>query len=284
MIKKCPEPVSDEGVSEVIGAILLVSLSVIGIAVISVMLFSSAPSEVVPVVDILAGKSGTGEFYLYNNGGDSLKSGEYRVLVDLNDGNGYVPGDFSAPSGGTWSPGDGIKYVGPGMPIGTKIVYIGGDTETLLSSSPVLYSNQTVANVSVIGDIGTSTGGDDINITESPIEITNDEDELAVEFEVRMNEPVLNVTIDKSVFVADRVDIVYYDYDHTGDGGAKDAIAQTMDTTDNVDYQAVISGLQVLLSTSDLPANVSLSIIGYNETEGTTYMTNGMFLVSRNNK
>jgi hypothetical protein len=281
MIKKSLKLVSDEGVSEIIGAILLISLSVIGIAVISVMLFSSAPSEVVPVVDILAGKSGTGEFYLYNNGGDSLRSGEYRVLVDLNDGNGYVPGDFSEPPGGTWSSGDAIKYDGPGMPVGTKIVYTGGGTETLLSSSPVIYSNQTVANVSLIGDIGIVPGttNEDFNVTQ--IIITNDED-LELDFDTSKDSPRVNITIDSDGFVADRADVVLYNYENLPNNANNlKAAVQKMVKLNDFDFTTEFTELNNLFGNGIFPTNISMTVIAYNESLGESHMMNVIFDVEK---
>jgi hypothetical protein len=277
-----PNRVGDNsGVSELIGAMLLILLAIIGIAIISVMLLSSSGSEVIPKVDILAGKSGSGGFYLYNNGGDSLKNGEYRVLVDLNDGNGYVDGQFSQPPGGVWSPGDSITYTGLGIPLSAMLVYTGGETEALLSSSSIVYSNESIADISTSADVGEITPGIG-NVTVSPIIITNDEGDLAVEFEARMNEPSLNITMDNSIFIADRVDIVYYDYDNTGYGGSKNAIAKRMTTDNGVDYSTMITDLNVLLSANVLPTNISLSIIAYNETEKTSYLRNVIFEVVRN--
>jgi len=281
MIKKGLRPVSDEGVSEIIGAILLISLSVIGIAVIAVMLFSSAPSEVVPVVDILAGKSGTGEFYLYNNGGDSLKSGEYRVLVDLNDGSGYVPGDFSEPADGTWSPGDAIEYEGPGMPIGTRIVYTDGGTETLLSSSPVVYSNQTVANVSVLGDTGISSGTtpEELNITQ--VIITNDQD-LEIDFDNSKDSPLVNITIDSDGFLADRVDVILYNYENLPNNANNlKAAVQKMVKLNDFDFTTEFIELNSLFGNGIFPTNISMTVIAYNESLEESHMMNVIFDVEK---
>lgn len=281
MLKKSLKLVSDEGVSEIIGAILLISLSVIGIAVISVMLFSSAPSEVVPVVDILAGKSGTGEFYLYNNGGDSLRSGEFRVLVDLNDGNGYVPGDFSEPSGGMWSSGDAIKYEGPGMPIGTKIVYTGGDSETLLSSSPVVYSNQTIGNVSVIGDTGFISDVEDDNYNVTQVIITNDED-LQLDFDNSKDSPLVNISIDSDGFLADRVDVVLYNYeDIPNNANNLKAAVQKMIKLNDFDFTTEFEELHKLFGNGIFPTKISMTVIAYNESLEETHMMNVMFDVEK---
>lgn len=80
-----PETIwGDSGVSEVIGAVLLVALVVIGGAVVATFVFSGPTPKEVPHLTFAAVKNDTQDTYLtlHHTGGDTLLWGDYRVIVD----------------------------------------------------------------------------------------------------------------------------------------------------------------------------------------------------------
>jgi hypothetical protein len=103
----------DEGVSEVIGAILLVSLAVLGVAIVAVALFSQpAPSEI-PQVSVVAGATAENTtFVLLHEGGDALSQGNYRIYVDTGSGLVDRTENFTLAGDDVWSIGENLTYAG----------------------------------------------------------------------------------------------------------------------------------------------------------------------------
>ncbi len=71
----------DYAISENIGAILLVSLVVMGIAVVSVIITGFGVPTEVPSISMISDTS-AGDLFLYHGGGDSLKKGDFFVRID----------------------------------------------------------------------------------------------------------------------------------------------------------------------------------------------------------
>lgn len=103
---------NEGGVSETIGAILLVGLTVISVAIVGVFFFSQPVAEEVPAVDVLISNVGT-TLLFQHNGGDSLNKEDFTI---------YVEGDAVAASNLTitppgdwpWSVGETIQYTAAG--------------------------------------------------------------------------------------------------------------------------------------------------------------------------
>lgn len=130
---------NEEGVSEVIGAILLVSLAVIGVALVAVVLFSQpAPTEV-PQVSIVAGTTaGNTSFVLLNEGGDALEEGSYRIYMDTGTGLVDRTGDFSLAGDDIWSIGENLTYDGADVANITRVIVAtvdSGGGETVIAAS-----------------------------------------------------------------------------------------------------------------------------------------------------
>ena len=92
----------DDGVSEIVGTILLIVLVVAAAGLIAVLLFSQTLPEKIPDVNFLVGSnSARTTLYLYHNGGDMLRIGDFAVLVN------GVSRPFSLEGGGQyWALGD----------------------------------------------------------------------------------------------------------------------------------------------------------------------------------
>jgi FlaG/FlaF family flagellin (archaellin) len=110
---------SSSGVSEVIGAILLVSIVALLVAVIGVYLFSQPVPQKIPNLNFMTGVDSTrSTLYLYHNGGDTLTKGEFKVLLDGVEAS-YVVADD------TWSLGKNlvVDITNKPMPKSVQLVY-----------------------------------------------------------------------------------------------------------------------------------------------------------------
>ncbi|NVO65948.1 type IV pilin N-terminal domain-containing protein [Methanofollis tationis] len=124
--------IDEQGVSEVIGAVLLVSLAVLGVAIVAVALFSQPPPSEIPHVSVVAGTTADNTtFVLLHEGGDALAAGNYRIYVD--NGSGLVDRttEFSLAGDDIWSIGENLTYTGGGTPERVVISVVdsgGGET------------------------------------------------------------------------------------------------------------------------------------------------------------
>jgi hypothetical protein len=120
-----------EGVSEVIGSLILVGIVVIGVAIVGVLLLANpTPSKVPAFHPIISNQSRT--IYLYHKGGDPLWMGQFKILVDGGDQTGNFT--FLSPGSDPWSVGETLTVVSPSMP--RRVVIIlnqSGGGATILS-------------------------------------------------------------------------------------------------------------------------------------------------------
>jgi hypothetical protein len=128
-----------DGVSEVIGAILLISVVSVAVAIIAVGLLSTPPPVEVPHVNVVAVKNAT-MVALIHDGGDTLNPDEF--FIKLNDGELLDPlkGDFDGHRSGEWpwSIGDQLYITSQPLPNQVDIIYRGQGTEVLMDSIEVL--------------------------------------------------------------------------------------------------------------------------------------------------
>lgn len=122
----------DSGVSEVVGAILLISVVVIAVSVIAVVLFSQQTPQKIPNVNIMVGTDNKvpPTLYLYHNGGDTLTAGNFNVLVD------GVIKPFSISGGGIeWSLGKNLVVPVSTVPKNVVLVYNSSGTGSVVLRS-----------------------------------------------------------------------------------------------------------------------------------------------------
>jgi hypothetical protein len=124
--------IHEEGVSEVIGAVLLVGLTVLGVAIVVAVLLAGPQTAEIPHATIVAGNE-SGNIALAHEGGDPLNAGEYRIYLDT--GNGLVDetANFTTPPGGVWSIGEAINYTGGAKPGRVVVTAVTGGRETILA-------------------------------------------------------------------------------------------------------------------------------------------------------
>lgn len=98
-----------DGVSEVIGSIMLISLVVLAVAIVGVGILSQPPPVQTQYLDVIPGINSRA-LYLYHNGGDSLNSGDFFVRVDGLD---YYSDSLSIQGGDwPWSIGEMLRIEG----------------------------------------------------------------------------------------------------------------------------------------------------------------------------
>lgn len=252
-----------EAVSELVAAILLISLVIIGVAMVAAVFFSQSGPVAVPQVQTLAGiNPSEGTFYLYNNGGDSLKTGTYTVLVDSGSGYEDKTSDFTLSSGGdVWSVGTALVYdYGSGNPPErVNIVYTGEGIETLISSTPLTaFVNESLwGGIIDEGEVETPPS-DGIGI----VVIENEED-IALGLEDRGGEATVIASVNLT-FVADRVDAAFYNYDNLGDD--RNGLIRNMVLNTSLGpnmYEVPFDELVRITSASELPIRISLTVIAY---------------------
>jgi len=125
----------EEGVSEVIAAVLLVGITVLAVTIMTAILLSGPQPDEVPHAAIVAGINETGSFALTHEGGDPMREGEYRIYIETKTGSGLEnrTGDFTKPAGGVWLVGENITYRGAEMPERVVVTAISGGSETILT-------------------------------------------------------------------------------------------------------------------------------------------------------
>lgn len=121
------------GVSELIGAILLITITVMAVSVIGVMLLSQQGPQEIPNINFMTGTNAAQDhLYLYHNGGDTLTSGEFAVVLDGQ----TMRTDYSISDGSSnWSVGTNLVLSITSPPKTVGLVYTGGRTGNVLLRS-----------------------------------------------------------------------------------------------------------------------------------------------------
>ncbi|MDD1691100.1 MAG: type IV pilin [Methanoregula sp.] len=179
---------STAGVSEVIGAVLLVGLVVAAVAVVAVALFSQSTPEKVPNVNFMVGTDNhvPPTLYLTHNGGDTLASGSFSVYVD-----GNLKSYSVAGGGNQWSLGKNLL-----VPLSTgeapqRIYLVYNQTGTGSSVIGSASANVSVPSGKVAPDIIVRT-------TSVPAICINGSDPQAVLGAVLSNVSVIGAAINQS--------------------------------------------------------------------------------------
>jgi parallel beta-helix repeat protein len=140
----------DAGVSEIIGAVLLIALVVAGGTLVGVALFSQPFPTQTPKVNIVIGADESGTVTLVHNGGEALNPGQYQVYLNQTLWNqSYVNNNTSTPADTTaWSVGNSLT--------------LRGSDANLTDNVTVVYSgssgNVTITSVNAVGTGGAGYG------------------------------------------------------------------------------------------------------------------------------
>ena len=126
---------NETGVSEILGAILLVSIVAMAVTLAGVAVISQPRPDKLPALTAEITTFGR-TILITHNGGDSLQKSEMSIMVDGVD----LKNSFTRPDGSgwsRWSVGDSLMYPVPAidpMPKGVTIYYIGGKSATMIQS------------------------------------------------------------------------------------------------------------------------------------------------------
>ena len=129
---------NETGVSEILGAIILMSVLAVAIGVVGVGLLSQSPAQKIPAisVDITAMNN---MLYLRHDGGDSLSKGEFNITLDGVDKTDSFNSFDDPSSWSTWSTGKTLYYVipsGQNVPTSVQIIYNSGIRASLGDYTP----------------------------------------------------------------------------------------------------------------------------------------------------
>ena len=129
---------NETGVSEVVGAIILMSVLAMAIGVVGVGFLSQSPSQKIPAisVDITAMNN---ILYIRHDGGDSLSKGEFNITLDGVDKTNSFNFLDGPASGSTWTTGKTLYYIipsGENVPASVQIIYNSGISASMGDYTP----------------------------------------------------------------------------------------------------------------------------------------------------
>jgi len=124
---------SDRGVSETIGAVMLISVVVVAVAIFGVVLTSQGTPQNIPALDAVISNVDRTVF-VYHDGGDTLSRQDMYILVNGEKQDFSKNGD---PGWTTWSTGETLSYQVPGTdPVTSiRVVYDNSAASATLSSA-----------------------------------------------------------------------------------------------------------------------------------------------------
>lgn len=256
----------EEAVSEVIGAVLLVSLVVLGVAIVAVALFSQPPPSEIPHVSVVAGNNTT-TFVLFHEGGDTLSQGNYRIYVD--EGSGLVDrtDEFALAGDDIWSIGENLTYTGGGTPerVVVSVVDSGGG-ETVIAE-PYGFGAATAGAYADAGGSGSVTPV--VTVTPTPTPTPQEiivSPEMVTDIEWQQNFDFA-ARIERND--TERVDLIIYNYDDARSGpDRKINSAQAYEMTENAAMDFYYNRTLHITGSIGHPGEmVSITVIAYNATD-----------------
>jgi FlaG/FlaF family flagellin (archaellin) len=128
----CPE----DGVSEVIGSIMLISIVVAAVSIIGVFFFSQPPPEKIPSLNAIIWNDSQ-KIYIRHDGGDPLSYGEIQIYVNGTDQTSRF--NMSTAPNLPWttlSIGNALVYSKGSSPVTTvQVVYTGSGSSAIILAS-----------------------------------------------------------------------------------------------------------------------------------------------------
>ncbi|HNX17699.1 MAG TPA: type IV pilin N-terminal domain-containing protein [Methanoregula sp.] len=123
-----PRGLNNDGVASTIGSVVLIAVVVAGMAILMVAVISQPQPQKIPAMTADVIVTGNG-LCLKHDGGDSLRKGEFQIIVDGED----RTAAFDVPA--TWSVGQVLDYSGydqQNIPRTIQIVYTGTGSGTTI--------------------------------------------------------------------------------------------------------------------------------------------------------
>lgn len=127
----------DSGVSELIGAILLVSLVVMLMMIVTTVIISQPRPEKIPELSMSISNT-TNNVTITHIGGDTLQGGEYRVVIDGKEINPfYYRENSTSPPKEEWSFEKPTLFIDIPPKTSIEVYYYGSSGEILLAKTTV---------------------------------------------------------------------------------------------------------------------------------------------------
>jgi len=146
---------NDNGLSDALGAVVLIAVVAMGITIAGMAILSSPVPDRIPALN--AEVSNTSDtVFIRHTGGDALAHGEYRILADGIDRTDQFLSGTAVPT--QWSVGDTLEYnIPPGtpMPASIQIVAVTGKGESVILQVQV--RPPTLRPTATISPSGTTT-------------------------------------------------------------------------------------------------------------------------------
>ena len=139
-----PIPHNEKAAAEIVGALILISIFCLVIAIIAVGIFSTPPPEKIPALSMqFVADPVTNTISIHHTGGDPIPEGQYRVMVGGTDVTQYVS---NSGTSGNWALGNTLTVNDPYIVVTpdtrVEVVYTGGGRGTYL-----IATNGTVSSV-----------------------------------------------------------------------------------------------------------------------------------------
>ena len=167
----------ESGVSEIMGAIMLISVVVMGVAIIGVLLTSQPPPQKIPALDAVISWDGVDTIYITHNGGDSLQRGEIYVRVDNVVKPFLKTNEPGNPSWSTWSAGESLDYklVPPDQtpPRLVQLIYNGTGSSPVMLASTNFGTGGSTGMPTLVPTVIPTSGGAPVITGITPIAGTN---------------------------------------------------------------------------------------------------------------
>lgn len=212
-----------------VGAVLLLGLTVLSVAVMATILLSGPQPDEIPHATIVAGTGSAGKLALTHEGGDSLRVGEYRIYAGTGGELRDVTDKFTEPPGGAWSIGETLVY-DAGTPEKVVVTAVSGGVETILAE-PAFEGGGMAFDPDLAGPGATPVVPPDDGGSISPIRIVSPGEGENLVFKNNIAAIKANVTSQD----VDRVDLMLYRFDqsHPSD---KEKLKRNVTTDLNGDY------------------------------------------------
>jgi len=123
-------PHNEKAAAELVGAIVLISIITVVIAIVAVGALSKAPPVKIPALDVqFTADPVAHTITIYHKGGDPIPKGQWQVLV-----NGIVATAQNSDTSGIWAIGDTLTVTGPTITPDTyvEVVYVSGGSDSYL--------------------------------------------------------------------------------------------------------------------------------------------------------
>ena len=167
----------ESGISEIMGAIMLISVVVMGVAIIGVVLTSQPPPQKIPALDAVISWDGVDTIYITHNGGDSLQRGEIYVRVDNVVKPFLKTNEPGNPSWSTWSAGESLDYklVPPDQtpPRLVQLIYTGTGSSPVMLASTNFGTGGSTGMPTLVPTVIPTSGGAPVITGITPIAGTN---------------------------------------------------------------------------------------------------------------